>query len=272
MKYLLTILFIFSLPCNGMGKYEFDQRVWETEAEFSIYWHDYKHACVLIKEHGQTIRAHFWQEVERQNDNFNGWGKPNEALRKILEERPPKRKGLDQASDIESKLNRWLAGEKGVVTTLNESVRRRFEQGDLVGVDESYGHVDITVLIDAAAQGNLANVNFFLDKGADINKSDRVGNTALSTALYNRQYEVALCLLKRGAKKYIDMEENSSMKVLTSQKLLHKQDEWPKELLIELQGECPICLEDIDEVGNIYNCGHSVHHRCKTETCPFCQK
>src|SRR5579872_2994990 len=134
-----------------------------------------------------------------------------------------------------------------------------------------------TPLVNAAAYGNVEAIELFLKNGADINYTDRYENTALSTALFNKKSDAALYLVKQGAKVYTRTDDGKG-KASNKNLIQHVNCEtqvhvWPKELLLALQGTCPICLDDIAEVGHIYDCGHSVHDKCKIDQCPYrCSK
>lgn len=54
-------------------------------------------------------------------------------------------------------------------------------------------------LLDAVADNNLARTKRYLDGKYDINLTDEYGNTALSYAIYNKNYEISKLLLKNGA-------------------------------------------------------------------------
>lgn len=154
--------------------------------------------------------------------------------------------------------------------TLHASIKRTLERGNEIDVNAGYGTVNITALITAAAHGDRETIEYFLEMGADIDKPDKCGNTALTTALFNHKYDTALYLCRRGAKHYtFDVYGNACNKELIKENPIHPNKDWPTDLLVALQGECPICLEDIREVGHIYNCGHSVHKACHIEKCPF---
>ncbi|MFC1870750.1 hypothetical protein ACFLXW_00610 [Candidatus Dependentiae bacterium] len=71
----LFFLFCSNLPVHAMGKYEFDTKIWKNEAEFSIYYHDYKHAKDLIVNGlCLSIRPHFLETLKRTNKNFSDHG------------------------------------------------------------------------------------------------------------------------------------------------------------------------------------------------------
>eukprot|EP01095_Lingulamoeba_sp_RSL-Kostka_P004615 TRINITY_DN15850_c0_g1_i1.p1 TRINITY_DN15850_c0_g1~~TRINITY_DN15850_c0_g1_i1.p1 ORF type:complete len:239 (-),score=75.05 TRINITY_DN15850_c0_g1_i1:83-799(-) len=54
---------------------------------------------------------------------------------------------------------------------------------------------DYTMLINACCKDYLEMVQVLLEKGADINKSDKLGNSPIMLALYNRSMKVAKYLL-----------------------------------------------------------------------------
>jgi len=53
----------------------------------------------------------------------------------------------------------------------------------------------------AAAEGQLATVKFLLEKGADVNATDRWGRTPLDDAISSKHQDVVELLLKSGANK-----------------------------------------------------------------------
>ncbi len=164
-----------------------------------------------------------------------------------------------ESSDKQSKSN-----------TLHAGVKRILERGEKIDVNDGYGMINTTALISSAAHGDIETTEYFLKIGTDIDKPDKYGNTALTTALFNHKYDTAL-YFRKGAKHYtFDVYGNACHRDLILENSIHPNKDWPINLLIALQGECPICLEDIREVGHIYNCGHSVHKACQVEKCPFC--
>jgi len=56
-----------------------------------------------------------------------------------------------------------------------------------------------STLIDSCKKGRLADVKRLLDEGADVNTTDKDGNTALKWAIYYRHLDVVKFLLNCGA-------------------------------------------------------------------------
>ena len=161
--------------------------------------------------------------------------------------------------------------EKNEFTRLSYFILNHLKQGKNIDVNKQYFSSGSTALIDAVLHNDVETIQYLLDKGANINLSDRYGNTPLSLALFSRKYDAAIFLLKNGARKFtFDNYGNPCMFDLI--KPIVSEGKFPKELLILLQEECPICLEEIEEIGHIYPCGHSVHNVCKVDKCPFCRK
>jgi len=176
------------------------------------------------------------------------------------------------AGDLDNNIVALSKKSKHVVRPIYQCIMDAINRGKNIDVNERVG--GRVALIGAASAGNIGAVKFFLSRGADINLRDCFGHTALAEAIYKRQHTTALYLLKKGASRYtFDMFGTPMMKIITYDDALNPDvNGWyPKELLVALQGECVICLEEIDEEGHIYVCGHSVHKACKTEKCSLCR-
>jgi ankyrin repeat protein len=93
-------------------------------------------------------------------------------------------------------------------------------------------------LIVASRSGNLPLVTFLLSKGAEINKTNEYGQTALGTATIQKHYEVVLFLLKSGAKADIEVfkrpEENNKSYKLKDVLLEDKSNTTIRKQVLEL--------------------------------------
>ncbi|MDR1124422.1 MAG: ankyrin repeat domain-containing protein [Elusimicrobiota bacterium] len=69
--------------------------------------------------------------------------------------------------------------------------------------DLPYGTDSTTLLISAARMGDLKSATILVKRGADTNKEDIFGNTALDYALQNDDKKMAAYLIKRGAKQKV---------------------------------------------------------------------
>jgi ankyrin repeat protein len=56
-----------------------------------------------------------------------------------------------------------------------------------------------TALIKACKKGDVPTVRVLLERGADLDVSDKQGNTALMMAVYRNHYEIARLLIALGA-------------------------------------------------------------------------
>ena len=146
---------------------------------------------------------------------------------------------------------------------LHQKIKQLIEQNKKLDINKKYGIFGTTPLIVACANGDLEAVKIFFELGANINLSDNIGNTPLSTAIFNKKFDIAIYLLNNNANRYMkDIYGNIT-------KELKNNVNYPKELLIILQDQCPICLDNITDIGYMYECGHSVHNNCKIDKCPY---
>lgn len=107
---------------------------------------------------------------------------------------------FDQTMDLaEEKLppNNLLA--KAVITKNEMLVSEALEKGADVNARGEWQGKIATPLVEAAVQRSLSIVNMLLEAGADPNKTQRNGETALANAAQNGDYMIALELLKAGA-------------------------------------------------------------------------
>lgn len=89
---------------------------------------------------------------------------------------------------------------------------------------------DRTPLMSAAQSGDLQMVKYLLSRNADVNKSTKYGNyTAASLAVWQGHREVALLLLKNGAKPdifvYAGLGDVGNLKKYELKELIHSKDE-----------------------------------------------
>jgi len=129
------------------------------------------------------------------------------------------------------------------------------------------------VLLEAGADPNLQ-----INEDVDMRNID--GDTALHWASCYGHLEIVKVLLKAGAD--IDLQNKDSKtardvaKTPDIRRLLRKNVNFEDIVKYDEEGNCPICLEELESRTIFTNCGHRFHIDClsdsQTEKCPTCRK